>query len=145
MSNLARSPIHLLRRAGLCADHIFQTEMKEGKLTPRQLVVLVAVSQNEGLSQTDIVNRTGIDRWTLAEIVRRLTKKELLQQRRTKEDARAYEVRLTDQGKRILKTSEPLAKRVDERILAALPVKQREQFLDKLASIVDTMQKLTSV
>ena len=95
--------------------------MKDGDLTPRQLAVLVTVAQNEGLSQTGLVDRTGIDRSTLADIVRRMQKKGLLQRRRTKEDARAYAVKLTEEGRRVLRAAEPLAKRVDERILDALP------------------------
>ena len=43
----------------------------------------------------------------------------------------------------MLRVAEPLAKRVDERILDALPTKQREQFIDDLLSIVDTLQKLS--
>ena len=61
-----------------------------GNLTPRQLAVIITVAQNEGLSQTGILDATGIDRSTLADVVRRLTKKRLLQRRRTREDARAY-------------------------------------------------------
>jgi len=140
---LSRSPIHLLHRAGQCASDIFQAEMKVGGLTPRQLAVLVTVSQNEGLSQTGLVDRTGIDRSTLADIVRRMQRKGLLQRRRTKEDARAYAVKLTDEGRRVLRTAEPLAKKVDERVLDALPAKQREQFVDDLLSIVDTLQKMS--
>jgi len=37
---LARSPIHLLHRAGQCAGDIFHAEMKVDGLTPRQLAVL---------------------------------------------------------------------------------------------------------
>lgn len=103
----------------------------------------MTVAQNEGLSQTGLVDRTGIDRSTLADIVRRMQKKGLLQRRRTKEDARAYAVKLTDEGRRVLRSAEPLAKRVDERILEALPSKQREQFLDELVAIVETLQKLS--
>lgn len=117
--------------------------MKDGDLTPRQLAVLVTVAHNEGLSQTGLVDRTGIDRSTLADIVRRMQKKGLLQRRRTKEDARAYAVKLTDEGRKVLRTAEPLAKKVDERILDALPTRQREQFVDELLSIVDTLQKMS--
>jgi DNA-binding MarR family transcriptional regulator len=117
--------------------------MKVDGLTPRQLAVLVTVSNNEGLSQTGLVDRTGIDRSTLADIVRRMQRKGLLQRRRTKEDARAYAVKLTEEGRRILRTAEPLAKRVDDRILDALPGKQRDQFIDGLQAIVDTLQKLS--
>lgn len=139
---LNRSPIHLLHRAGQCAGDIFHAEMKIGGLTPRQLAVLVTVAQNEGLSQTGLVDRTGIDRSTLADIVRRMQRKGLLQRRRTKEDARAYAVKLTDEGRRVLRVAEPLAKKVDDRVLEALPSRQREQFVDDLMSIVDTLQKL---
>jgi MarR family transcriptional regulator, temperature-dependent positive regulator of motility len=139
---LERSPIHLLHRAGQCAGEIFQSEMSERKLTPRQFAVLHSISQNEGLSQTDLVERTGIDRSTLADIVRRMLKKGLIQRRRTKEDARAYAVRLTDEGRRVLKSSEPMAKRVDDKILAVLPGQQRERFLADLNNIVNTLGKL---
>ncbi len=144
LDRLHRSPIHLLHRAGQCAGDIFHAEMKDGDLTPRQLAVLMTVAQNEGLSQTGLVDRTGIDRSTLADIVRRMQRKGLLQRRRTKEDARAYAVKLTDEGRRVLRIAEPLSKRVDERILDALPTRQREQFISDLLAIVDTLQKLSS-
>ncbi|MCK9911289.1 MarR family transcriptional regulator, partial [Microbacteriaceae bacterium K1510] len=83
--------------------------MAHGDLTPRQYAVLVAVAQNEGVSQTLLVEKTGVDRSTLADIVRRMLKKGLLQRRRTKEDARAYSVKLTDEGWRVLKAADPLA------------------------------------
>ena len=66
------------------------------------------------------------------------------QRRRTKEDARAYAVKLTDEGRRLLRLAEPLAKRVDDRILEALPARQREQFVDDLLAIVDTLQRFSS-
>jgi MarR family transcriptional regulator, temperature-dependent positive regulator of motility len=139
-NRLDRSPVQLLHRAGQCAGDIFHAEMKVGGLTPRQLAILVTVAQNEGLSQTGLVDRTGIDRSTLADIVRRLQRKGLLQRRRTREDARAYAVKLTDEGRRMLRTAEPLAKKVDERILDALPGKQRGQFIDDLLAIVTILQ-----
>ncbi len=116
--------------------------MTGGDLTPRQFAVLVTVSQNEGLSQTDLVEKTGIDRSTLADIVRRMLKKSLLQRRRTKEDARAYAVKLTDEGWRVLKNAEPMAKRVDERILSVLPAAQRERFISDLNTIVQSLNQI---
>jgi DNA-binding MarR family transcriptional regulator len=142
---LGRSPIHLLHRAGQGAEAIFETEIKDSDLTPRQLAVLITVAHNEGLNQTGLVDRTGIDRSTIADLVRRLQKKGLLQRRRTKEDARAYAVKLTDEGRRVLRTAEPLAKKVDERILDALPAKQRREFIERLTTIVDSLEKLASV
>lgn len=136
---LEHSPIHLLHRAGQCAGDVFQSEMALGDLTPRQYAILLTVAQNEGLSQTHLVEKTGIDRSTLADIVRRLLKKGLLQRRRTKDDARAYAVKLTEEGVRVLKSVEPMARKVDDRILSALPGQQRERFVQDLNTIVKAL------
>jgi MarR family transcriptional regulator, temperature-dependent positive regulator of motility len=141
-NRLERSPLHLLHRAGQCAAEVFQTELGSGDVTPRQFAVLVTVSQNEGLSQTHLVDRTGIDRSTLADIVRRMLKKGLLQRRRTREDARAYAVKLTEEGWRVLKSVDPLARKVDERIMASLPAAQRERLLQDLNAIVTALGKM---
>ena len=137
-------PIHLLHRVGQCASDIFSAEIGETDLTPRQYAVLVSVSLNEGLSQTDLVAQTGVDRSTLADIVRRMLKKGLLQRRRTKEDARAYAVKLTEEGWRVLRAAEPVVKRVDDRILSALTPKQRDQLMTDLMAIVETLNQAVS-
>jgi DNA-binding MarR family transcriptional regulator len=140
---LDRSPVHLLHRAGQCATDIFQAEISD--LTPRQLAVLMTVASDEGASQSKLVDATGVDRSTLADIVRRLVRKGLLQRRRSREDARAYAVKLTDQGRRVLSIAVPAARRVDERVLGAVADKQREAFLTALSSIVETLQSLAPV
>lgn len=141
-NRLEKSPLHLLHRAGQCAAELFQTELGSGDLTPRQFAVLVTVSQHEGLSQTHLVDRTGIDRSTLADIVRRMLKKGLLQRRRTKEDARAYAVKLTDDGWKMLRSADPLSRKVDDRILSSLPNAQRDRFMQDLNAIVVVLGKL---
>ena len=60
------------------------------------------------------------------------------------EDARAYAVKLTDTGRRILHETEPCAKRVDQRILEALPPRQRDQFVEELSMIVATLNRLSA-
>lgn len=138
-ARLERSPIHLLHRVSQCASDIFALEIGDADLTPRQYAILLTVSQNEGLSQTDLVERTGVDRSTLADIVRRMLKKGLLQRRRTKDDARAYAVKLTEEGWRILRATEPMVKRVDDKVLAMLSGKQRDQFVADLQTIVEAL------
>ncbi len=142
---LDRSPIHLLHRASQCAGDIFGMEIGATDITPRQYAVLTAVSLNEGLSQTDLVDLTGVDRSTLADIVRRMLKKGLLQRRRTKEDARAYAVKLTEEGWRVLRAAEPIIKRVDDRLLSVLTQKQRDQFLSDLAAVIHALSQPANV
>ena len=137
---LARSPLHLLHRVAQCAGDIFYAELGESELTPRQLAVLMTVAENEGLSQTGIVERTDIDRSTLAQIVERLQKKGWLQCRRSKEDARAYVIRLTEEGHALLRRAAPLGRKVDQRILEALPGRGGDQFIERLQAIVRRLQ-----
>jgi len=84
------SALHLLHRAGQCAEVLFTNETGKADLTPRQYAILASVSQNPDVSQTGLVEQTGVDRSTLADIVRRLVKKGLLQRKRTRRDARMY-------------------------------------------------------
>ena len=55
-----------------------------------------------------------VDRSTLADIVRELVEKGLLQRQRTKQDARAYAVKLTREGQRVLRAAGPVAKKVEK-------------------------------
>ena len=136
---LDRSAIHLLHRAGQCAGDMFTEEVVSGNLTPRQFAVLLTISHEEGLSQTNMVERTGIDRSTLADIIRRMLKKGLIRRRRTKNDARVYAVKLTDEGRAALTMAEPAAVQADARLLAALPEARRAEFLESLSVIVGAM------
>lgn len=135
---LDRSPIHLLHRASQCVDDLFGRAVTSG-LTPRQLALLATVANNPGCNQTILTARTGIDRSTMAEMMKRLLKKGLLSRRRSKTDTRAYVVTLTDNGARVLKSAEPLAKRVDEAVLRALG-NRGPAFVDNLATLARNLE-----
>ena len=140
-SQLNRSAMHLLHRAGQCAADIFALEARASGLTPRQFAVLVVVAEEEGLTQTDLVERTGIDRSTLADIVGRLLSHGLIQRRRAKEDARAYAIKLTPQGTKALRDAQPGAAAADARLLTNLPPAKRQEFLESLSLIVAAARK----
>ena len=110
---------HLLHRACQVADSIFNDEAGKTGLTTRQFAVLTAVAQNRDVSQTGLVQITGIDRSTVAEIVKRLLRRGLIKRKRTRLDARAYAVRLTDEGEALMREAEPAALRAEERLRSA--------------------------
>jgi DNA-binding MarR family transcriptional regulator len=136
---LDSSALHLLHRAGQCAEELFTTETGKTDLTPRQFAVLASVAQKPDISQTGLVEETGVDRSTLADIVRRLVKKGLLQRKRTRRDARMYAVRLTPKGLGALTAARPAAARVDQRLLSPLRAEQRSGFIAALGEIVRAM------
>lgn len=136
----AVSCLHLLHRAGQCAEVLFALEAHGSELTPRQYAVLMTVAENPDVSQTVLVAETGVDRSTLADIVRRLVDKRLLQRKRTKEDARMYAVRITAKGQSTLTSLRPAASRVDARLLSMLGSSHRAAFIDNLRRIVSVLQ-----
>jgi DNA-binding MarR family transcriptional regulator len=129
----------LLHRAGQLADDAF-VRHSTVQLTPRQFAVLSCVAEEDGLSQTDIVARTGVDRSTLADLILRLLGKGLLRRRRSKHDARRNEVHLTARGRAMLQPALTAARRTDEVILECLTHRRRQALLGGLAAIANARQ-----
>jgi len=135
-TQLERSPLHLLHRVHQRATELFQEKMAGIDITARQYVVLVTVAQDDGASQQDIIDNTGIDRSTVSQIMQTMIRKGLLKRKRTKEDARAYAITVTEQGRDILKSSEAIVEGVNEALVAALPATRAKTFIDNLRSII---------
>ncbi len=135
---LDRSAMHLLHRAGRCATDLFLAAAGDSGLTPRQYAMLTTVAEEEGLTQTELVVRTGIDRSTLADIVARLIGRGLIQRRRAKHNSRAYSIRLSAQGAKALRDAEPGASATDSQLLAALSPAKGQEFLESLHTIVNS-------
>lgn len=132
---LDRSPSHLLHRALQHALDIYVEEAGADGPTQRQFAVLRAVADDEGLTQTELVRATGIDRSTLADMVARMIAKGLLERERSATDARANAVRLTDAGRESMTGAEPKVVSADSRILDLAPPNSRERFLKILLAM----------
>lgn len=138
---LEQSPSHLLHRVLQIALELYTAEMGENALTQRQFVVLKALDGTEvpeasGLSQSDLVRLTGIDRSTLADMVARMLSKGLLERERSATDARANLVRLSAGGKTALDDMVPRVLSADEKILALLSPPKRDSFIKLLKRII---------
>jgi DNA-binding MarR family transcriptional regulator len=134
-SGLGGSPSHLMHRVLQLALDIYTEEAGPDGLTQRQFAVLEAVSQKSGLTQTDLVRATGIDRSTLADLVSRMTTKGLLDREKSAIDARAKAVTLSVAGQTALDAARPRVEAADKRILALLPKGKRDGFLALLAEL----------
>ncbi|MEM1104386.1 MAG: MarR family transcriptional regulator, partial [Pseudomonadota bacterium] len=139
---LKTSPGHLLRRAQQYSYDLYSKEVGSKGPTPRQFAVLHTVSENEGLSQTDLVRRTGIDRSTLADMISRLIKKGYLGRERTKTDARANSVKITAAGRKVLTAAQPKVVSSESAVLAVLPKTQQSQFMKALTTFAEALDKI---
>lgn len=131
-----KSLIALLHRANQIANEEFERSIPESGVTARQVQVLSALSQNEGCSQTDLCEMTGIDRSTMAEIVSRLHKRRLIERRRSKDDARAYVLKLSDNGRQLADLDEKSIGSVEDSLMANLSGKAKQDLLNILDKLV---------
>ena len=137
LGTLAESPSHLMHRVLQLALDIYSDEAGADGPTQRQFAVMEAVAAKSGLTQTDLVRATGIDRSTLADLVSRMTTKGLLDRERSAVDARAKAVRLSPAGTALLESARPKVEAADKRILALLPKGKREGFIELLADLAN--------
>lgn len=139
---LEQSPSHLLHRALQLALDLYAVETGPSAVTQRQYAVLAAVAEHEGLTQTDLVRATGIDRSTLADMIARMIAKSYLARERSATDGRANTVRLTDVGRAVLEDAAPRVAAADGRILGCLAANKRDSFLGVLRDLAKAGEKV---
>jgi MarR family transcriptional regulator, temperature-dependent positive regulator of motility len=129
------SPSHLLHRAQQVAGDLHVAAFGSGGLTQRQVAVLAVLGAGDGISQTDLVTKTGIDRSTLAEMVARMETKGLMIRTKSSTDSRANCVSLTDSGREALQDALPKLDAIDKGVLTLLPAGRRGTFVELLTRI----------
>jgi DNA-binding MarR family transcriptional regulator len=133
--DFAEAPSYLMRRCQQLYGDLYARETGARDLTKQQFTVLCALEHHEGASQTALVEMTGIDRSTLAEMVRRMLEKGLITRERTEEDQRANAVAITQAGRKALRTARTASDRAERALLEALPAAERQRFVRSLAAI----------
>ena len=140
-TTLDDSPSHLLHRVLQIALDIYNAEAGEGALSQRQYAVLkVLEAASEGMSQTDLVKATGIDRSTLADLVARMMAKDLISRERSTTDARANLVHLAEAGRVALADMQPRVLAADEKILSLLSPPKRDSFVKLLRKVTTSRE-----
>ena len=135
--SLRDAPGHLIRRCQQRAVDLFVDEVGENGPNPRQFAVLINVYQNPGMSQTTLVEASGIDRSTLTEVLRLMIKRDMISKSRTQKDRRANALFLTPNGQKILENAFEATERAQEKILSPLNTSDRAQAMDILTALAN--------
>jgi len=128
---------HLLRRAQQRAVDLFVQAVGENGLRPPQFAVLVTVYQNPGLNQTHLVDKTGIDRSTIADMIERMAARGYLERKRDAADQRVNTLWITAAGIAAVQTCIEAAMTVQEAIMAPVPAEKRAAVLEALEALAD--------
>jgi DNA-binding MarR family transcriptional regulator len=134
--DLNSSPSHLLHRAQQIAANLSASALKDAGLTLRQFSVLAALSGNEGISQSDLVTATGIDRSTLADMVARMESGGLIKRAASKLDARAKSVSTMAKGRKALAKAQASVEAADAALMGLLPKSRQDALLVGLTRLV---------
>ena len=130
MSAIYTMPGHLIRRLQQISVSIFAEGMKAGgiDLTSPQFAALTVLDGNPGIDQATLAEMIALDRPTIGGVVERLVGKGLVERKTSETDRRAKRLKLTKQGKDMVKRMRPMVVASQARILEGLSDVEKEQF-----------------
>lgn len=134
------SPLFMLHRAEQVAAALFEKAFANRDLTYTQFLVLMCAAENRGASQKQVTEMTSIDRATMADVATRLGHKGLIVRRRSRDDARRYNLSLTAEGALALEEARPLVQAIDAQLLAALTPSEAHHCMQVLAVLTQAQR-----
>lgn len=137
LEDLHRKPGHLIRRAQQIAVAIFIEECAALDLTPVQYAAMVAINELPGIDATRLSAQIAFDRSTLGNVLERLEARGFVERYPSPDDKRIKLLKLTPQGRAVIRRAEDAVRRTQERILAPLAPKDRRVLLELLAQLVE--------
>ncbi|PNE40288.1 MULTISPECIES: MarR family winged helix-turn-helix transcriptional regulator [Streptomyces] len=139
--DLSTHPGHLARRLQQAHTLLWTTIVSEDVTSP-QFAVLNTLVGEDGLDQRTVGERVGLDRSTIAEVVRRLAARGLLDKVRDARDGRRAVLRLTGEGTALHRRLSGRTARMNQIFLAPLSPQERSTFLELLQRVSDAAEEL---
>lgn len=130
------SPHHLLRRALQKYNRAWQKSIKS--LSPQQYASLIAIRELPGLNQSRLSRMTAIDSSTLAEMLSRMEKRQLLVRKEAPNNSRHNQLQLTESGLEAMAEVKPIEKAVKEEVIGGLSAEETATLVALLQKIVYT-------
>lgn len=123
---LRNTAFHLLRQ--LFQKHTARWQHALPELTKPQYAVMRAIAEQPGIEQVTLTEAAVCTKATLAEMLSRMEKRNLVRREHDPADKRRRFVYLTAQGEALLASATPLGDNVDDEFLGRLSGEEREQF-----------------
>lgn len=136
--HLGDLPGHRIRRLHQLSVALFMEETEDLGITPVQYAALHTVFDTPGIDQRTLARTIGFDTSTIGGVIDRLEMRGLLSRHANPEDRRVRLLALTPEGKRLLRDVTPAMLRAQERMLAPLPARCREEFMQMLETLLNT-------
>ena len=145
LADLYDRPGFMIRRAHQIAEALFVEECILFNLTTTQHGVLRVASRMPGIDQTGMGRLLGLDKSTVALVVRNLEQRKLLRRLPDEGDYRRHHIELTAAGSKLLMAVEDSVDRARKRLVSPLSASERQVFVTLLERILEAFNEITRV
>ena len=122
---LVASATFLLKRLGFAAKERAMKAYEETGLHPYHHAILILLGEGSRETQGSIADALGYDRGQLVGLLDELEERGLIERRRDPNDRRRHLVRMTTEGKRMLRRLRALASQIEDEFLDPLSTEER--------------------
>lgn len=136
LTDLWNRPGYLVRRLHQIQVAMFLEECEEFNITPVQFGVLTVLHDESPLDQGTIATQLGVDRNTVADVIRRLERRGLLERLEAVIDRRTKPARITSEGKAFVNAVQPAMERAQRRFIGALPEGDQIRLMELMRQLV---------
>ena len=117
-----------------------EEKLHQAGLSPTTWTVIMALGEEDGLSQTDLSKRTFLDGATITRALDQLTESNYIERHRDNTDRRVQIVVLTKDGRKAYRRVIRYGREVNEAATVELNLKTKEQFETNIRRLISSMQ-----
>jgi DNA-binding MarR family transcriptional regulator len=130
---------YLVNHAARLLERALAEEVVPHGAWPAYFPVLLALWEEDGRTQAELVRLVDVEQPTLANTLRRMERDGLVRRTPDQADRRAARIRLTARGRALEEALTKGARRVNERALRGLDAVQRAALLTALRRVIDNL------
>jgi DNA-binding MarR family transcriptional regulator len=130
---------YLVNHAARLLERALAEEVVPHGAWPAYFPVLLALWEEDGRTQAELVRLVDVEQPTLANTLRRMERDGLVRRTPDPGDRRAARIRLTARGRALEEALTKGARRVNERALRGLDAAQRAALLTALRRVIDNL------
>lgn len=141
------------KSAGYLANHMARlfaqglaARIKPLGIVPGQFAALLALWEEDGLTQKELIARLDLEQATMANTLSRMERDGLIRRTPHPSDARAQQIWLTPASRAIQQAAQEAAMNQNQLALSDLSPAEQQQFIDLMNRVIDAMHSdLTQV
>jgi len=135
--HLWQRPGFLIRRLNQIHISLFFDSCKEFSITPVQYGLLTTLSERPDLDQTSLCAEVGVDRTTMADVLRRLEERGFVKREASPTDGRLKIANITSKGTRIMQDMYASMREAQVKFLSPLSQKDQVIFIRLMMQLVE--------